>query len=102
MPWQLCEMHRLSAVLRCPALEVCMSCPVDASLAAPIVHRKIPSGWWSCAGKRPKAQGWPREIPPLSGVCRETPKLLLHFGLERGLKVAHGATASHLASLLEL
>lgn len=27
---------------------------------------------------------------------------MLHFGLERGFKVAHGATASHLASLLAL
>lgn len=79
MPWQLYEMHRLSAVLRCPALEVCMSCPVDASLAAPIVHRKIPSGWWSCAGKRPKAQGLTPRPPPAFWCLSQNPQIVAPF-----------------------
>lgn len=52
MPWQLCEVPGV-----CCAWLLCagsLSCPVDASLAAQIVHRKIPTARWSCAGKSPR------------------------------------------------
>lgn len=48
MPWQLCEVPDVC----CASLPYpwSLSCPVDASLAAQIVHRKIPTARWSCAG----------------------------------------------------